>query len=139
MKFIKSIQVLAVIFFVAANLSQVWAEFNSVDFSSNGTVYYQSGATEDEAEKLAAYLQECQMDNADLKIERDSKNAMVVSIIPGPETSAGDLREISVELEQNVFGERVVMAACDDEFHVIYKVNDTDLLEGFDLSKLPEN
>jgi hypothetical protein len=124
MKFTKSIQVLTVILFVAVNLSQVWASFNSVSFADNGTVYHQSGATQEEANTLASYLEAQKVDNADFKLQRDSEsNTLVLSMIPAASTTSGDLRAIGHEIEQNVFGEKVIVAACDDEFHELYRVN----------------
>lgn len=122
MKFLNSLKVIAAVVFVLMNLSQVWAELHSVSFADNGSVYYQSGATQEEATSLATYLESIGIDNADMRVERDSdSNTLVVKLIPANgSASHGQLNAYGQEFEQNVFGEKVLVVACDEDFHSLY-------------------
>lgn len=132
MKFIRSIQILGAVLFVLMQLTQAWGDFHSVQFSTNGHVYYQNGATQEEAQNMATYLESIGMDNADLKLEHRSGKPVVL-LIPTEGASYGEVKEIGLMLEKNVFHEPVGIVACDNEFKTLYEVTSHD-----DLAGLPE-
>lgn len=128
MKSFKPLQILAFIVVILSCLSIVWVEFHSVNFGENGTVYYAGGASQEEAEKLADYLLQSGVNNADMKLERDGeKKTLLMMFIPKSQPSDSDLYSLARDLEANVFGEQVILAVCDERFHTLYRVNEKAL------------